>query len=60
METSQFIDQLAAGQAADARQTLTDLLSSRAFEALEGRKQDLAKSLFSGQEVETQEEVPAE
>jgi hypothetical protein len=67
METSQFIDQLAQGQAADAKQTLTDLLSARAFEALEGRKQELAQSLFTGKEIdahsgqeietETEEEV---
>jgi hypothetical protein len=68
METSQFIDQLAQGQAADAKQTLTDLLSARAFEALEGRKQELAQSLFtgkeidafSGQEIETEEDASVE
>ena len=60
METSQFIDQLAQGQAAEAKQTLTDLLSARAFEALEGRKQELAQSLFTGKEVDTQIETEAE
>ena len=60
METSQFIDQLAQGQAAEAKQTLTDLLSARAFEALEARKQELAHSLFTGKEVDTQIETEAE
>lgn len=60
METSQFIDQLAQGQAAEAKQTLTDLLSARAFEALEARKQELAQSLFTGKEVDTQIETEAE
>jgi hypothetical protein len=39
MITSTFIDQLAAGQAADAKETLSNLLSTRAFEALDTRKQ---------------------
>jgi hypothetical protein len=60
MITSTFIDQLAAGQAADAKETLSNLLSARAFEALDTRKQELASTLFGGQveeEVElTQEE----
>jgi len=60
METSQFIDQLAQGQAAEAKQTLTDLLSARAFEALEGRKQELAQSLFTGKEVDAQIETEEE
>ena len=60
METSQFIDQLAQGQAADAKQTLNDLLSARAFEALEGRKQELAQSLFTGKEVDAQIETEEE
>ena len=49
MITSTFIDQLAAGQAADAKETLSNLLSTRAFEALDTRKQELASTLFGGQ-----------
>lgn len=52
METSQFIDQLAAGEAAQAKETLTDILSAKAFEALENRKIDIAKSAFGGLEQE--------
>ena len=57
MTTETFINQLAAGQAADAKETLADLLSARAFEALDARKQELASALFNGQEntVEVQD-----
>jgi len=44
METTQFIDQLAAGEANQAKETLTDILSAKAFEALENRKIEIAKS----------------
>lgn len=61
MTTSTFIDQLAAGQAAEAKETLTDLLSARAFEALDARKQEMASTLFGGQpQEEPQEEQTAE
>ena len=57
MTTETFINQLASGQAADAKETLADLLSARAFEALDARKQELASALFNGQEdtVEVQD-----
>jgi hypothetical protein len=50
MQTSEFIDQLAAGNASDAKDMLSDMLSARAFEALEGRKVELAKNIFNGNE----------
>ena len=56
MITSTFIDQLAAGQAADAKETLSNLLSAREFEALDNRKQELASTLFGGQVASTQEQ----
>ena len=56
MITSTFIDRLAAGQAADAKETLSNLLSARAFEALDTRKQELASTLFGGQVAATQEQ----
>jgi hypothetical protein len=60
MSTSIFIEQLAAGHAADAKETLSNLLSARAFEALDARKQELGATLFGSQveeEVEQVEEV---
>ena len=59
MTTATFIDQLASGQAADAKETLSNLLSARAFEALDARKQELGATLFGGQkqeETQTEEE----
>lgn len=57
METAQIIDALAAGKAAEAKDALNDLLSARAFEALEGKKQEIAKTLFNGAEAEEDVEV---
>ncbi len=57
MTTETFINQLASGQAADAKETLADLLSARAFEALDARKQELATSLFGGQQEQPEVEV---
>ena len=60
MSTSEFIDELAAGNASGAKDILNDMLSARAFEALEGRKIELAKAIFNGgeqsQEVATEEQ----
>lgn len=57
MSTSIFIEQLAAGHAADAKETLSNLLSARAFEALDERKQELASTLFGGQVEEEVEQI---
>jgi len=57
MTAETFINQLASGQAADAKETLADLLSARAFEALDARKQELATSLFGGQQKQPEVEV---
>jgi len=57
METSDFIDNLAAGNAAAAKEMLGDMLSARAFETLEARKVELAKNLYNGKEDETEIEV---
>ena len=48
MEASQFIDELAAGNASTAKDILNDMLSARAFEALEGRKVEIAQNIFNG------------
>jgi hypothetical protein len=58
MDTRQFIDLLGAGQSSEAKSALEDLISARAFEALEAKKQEVGSTLFNGreQQVETQEE----
>jgi hypothetical protein len=58
--TSTFIDQLASGQSSEAKETLSDILSARAFEALDARKQELGATLFGGQVAAAQEQAEAE
>lgn len=60
MTTSNFIDQLAAGQSAEAKETLSTLLSALAFEALDTRKQELSATLFGGQQDHQSQEDPLE
>ena len=47
---SNFINQIATGDAIGAKSTMSDMLSSKAFEALDARKQELAATLFTGAE----------
>jgi hypothetical protein len=59
MQTSEFIDELAAGNASSAKDILNDMLSARSFEALEARKIELAQNIFNSnqeQEVAVEEE----
>ena len=60
MSTSTFIDQLAAGQSSEAKETLADLLYARAFEALDARKQELGATLFGNQVAAAQDQAAEE
>lgn len=53
-----FVDQIATGDAIGAKNSMSDMLSAKAFEALDARKQELAASLFGGakQEEKTEEQ----
>jgi hypothetical protein len=56
MNTQNFIQQVASGEASAAKDTLTNILSSLAFEALDAKKQEIAKSLYSnGEDIEVQD-----
>ena len=55
MDVSNFINSVASGNAVEAKESLNDLLSARAFEALDARKQELAQSVFTGNEPEVQD-----
>lgn len=55
MNIQDFISQVASGDAAQAKETLNDILSAKAFEALDAKKQELAKSIFTGKEEQTEE-----
>ena len=57
MDISQFLNNVAAGNASQAKETLTDILSARAFESIDDRKKELAQTLFGGrtEEIEVQD-----
>ena len=47
-QTRQFIDQLATGESSAAKETLENMISVRAFEALDSYKKEMASSIFGG------------
>ena len=51
-DSRQFIDQLAAGEASAAKDTFETLLSTKAFEALDAYKKEIASGIFGGNQVE--------
>ena len=55
MDIKSFINNAAAGNAALAKESLNDLLSARAFEALDGRKTELAQNLFGSAKMQEEE-----
>lgn len=61
MDTQRFLQQVASGEALQAKETLNDILSARAFEALDTKKQDIAKALYSnGEDIEVQDTADSE
>jgi len=58
MDVQDFINSVATGNAAEAKDTLNDLLSARAFDALEAKKIEIAQNLFNGkQEAENKNDT---
>jgi len=56
MDAKTFIDKVASGNANEAKDLINDLLSSRAFEALDAKKIEIAQSLYSdGEDIEVQD-----
>jgi len=56
MNIKQFIVQSLEGKPVQAKETLNDLLSTRAFEALDSKKQQIAKTLYGdGEDAEVQD-----
>lgn len=55
MDIQDFIKQVAAGEASAAKDTLNNILSTKAFEALDTRKIELAKTAFNGKEYDIDE-----
>lgn len=67
MDARQVIDMLGAGQNSEAKSALEELLSAKAFDALEAKKQEVASTLFNGkteeqpeEQVESEEETQGE
>lgn len=57
--TTNIIDLIAAGEAAEAKDALNDLLSAKAFEALDSYKKEYASTIYGGQ-TESQIDVENE
>ena len=60
MDARQFIDLVGAGQAADAKAAIEELLSATAFDALGTKKQEVASTLFNGRSEEPESEESVE
>jgi hypothetical protein len=50
MELQDIINNIAAGDSAAAKEGIENVLSAKAFDALQGRKQEIASTLFGGKE----------
>ena len=59
MNIDDIINNIAAGDNVAAKESIENVLSAKAFDALQGRKQEIASALFGGQETEnnTEEET---
>jgi hypothetical protein len=50
MQIQEIINHIAAGDSAAAKESIENVLSAKAFDALQGRKQEMAATIFGGQE----------
>jgi hypothetical protein len=57
MSTLEFIQQVASGDSAAAKENLSNMISKVAFDALDNKRQDVAKSVFGVEEEVVEEEV---
>jgi hypothetical protein len=55
-----FIDLVGQGNNVEAKTALDELLSARAFEALDAKKQEIGSTLFGGQPEVTEEPATEE
>jgi hypothetical protein len=60
MEIQDIINNIAAGDSAAAKESIENVLSAKAFDALQSRKQEIASTLFGGQEQESEEATQTE
>ena len=55
MDIQDVINNIAAGENVAAKEGIENVLSAKAFDALQARKQEMAATLFGGQEQEYEE-----
>jgi hypothetical protein len=55
MDIQNIINNIAAGDNIAAKEGIENVLSAKAFDALQGRKQEIAATLFGGKEQESEE-----
>jgi hypothetical protein len=60
MELKDIINNIAAGDSAAAKEGIENVLSAKAFDALQGRKQEIASTLFGGKDQSDEEVADSE
>jgi hypothetical protein len=60
MDIQDIINNIAAGENIAAKEGLENVLSAKAFDALQDRKQEIASALYAGQEQEHEEDTDHE
>ena len=60
MDIQDIINNIAAGENIAAKEGLENALSAKAFDALQGFKQEIASTLYGGQEQESEEDTDHE
>ena len=55
MDIQNIINNIAAGENVAAKEGIEDVLSAKAFDAIQARKQEMAATLFGGKEQESEE-----
>jgi hypothetical protein len=55
MNIQDIINDIAAGESIAAKEGIENVLSAKAFDALQSRKQEIATTLFGGQEQSHEE-----
>ena len=60
MDIQDIINNIAAGENIAAKEGLENALSAKAFDALQGFKQEIASTLYGGQEQESEEDTADE
>ena len=60
MDIQNVINNIAAGDSAAAKEGIENVLSAKAFDALQGRKQEIASTLFGGKDQSDEETSDSE